>query len=141
MDLHDTPFGAPMPFTPEHKKANSPPAGDWYEIPYRCLVPREVEGMLVAGRCISSDREANGSLRAMPTCMFTGEAAGVAAALGLRRGVTPHELDGRLPVQNVVGGGRNAAGHGESKSEDALQHGEPPFWGFQAEAESRPVVR
>jgi len=79
----------------EWLKRNRVPEGDWYEIPYRCLVPRGVDNLLVAGRCISSDREAQGSLRIMPTCMAIGEAAGTAAAICVKRNVKPRELDGK----------------------------------------------
>ena len=65
-----------------------------YDIPYGCLVPLEVDNMLVAGRCISSTRPANGSLRLQPTCMNTGQAAGTAAALCAQRDITPRELAG-----------------------------------------------
>jgi hypothetical protein len=78
----------------EWKKNHCVPEGDWYEIPYRCLLPRGIENLLVSGRCISSDREANGSLRMMPTCMATGEAAGIAAAISVKRGTPPSSLDG-----------------------------------------------
>ncbi|MHB9036719.1 MAG: FAD-dependent oxidoreductase [Armatimonadota bacterium] len=61
----------------------TPPAGDWYEIPYRCLVPNGVEGVLVAGRCISSTQAGHGAIRIMPACAAMGEAAGVAAALSI----------------------------------------------------------
>jgi len=54
--------------------------GESHGIPYRCLTPRGLANVLVAGRCISSDREVNGSVRVMPVCLATGEAAGVAAA-------------------------------------------------------------
>lgn len=66
-----------------------------YEIPYRCLVPKGVEGLLVAGRPISADHVAHGSLRVMGTTMALGEAAGTAAALCHQRGVSPRQLDGR----------------------------------------------
>ncbi|HLA83645.1 MAG TPA: FAD-dependent oxidoreductase, partial [Thermoguttaceae bacterium] len=56
------------------------PCGEYYEIPYRCLAPREVEGLLVAGRCISGTHEAHASYRVMATCMAIGQAAGTAAA-------------------------------------------------------------
>jgi hypothetical protein len=55
--------------------------GRSYDIPYGCLIPRTLANVLVAGRCLSSTREANGSARVMGTCMATGQAAGVAAAL------------------------------------------------------------
>ncbi|MEW6360163.1 MAG: FAD-dependent oxidoreductase [Planctomycetota bacterium] len=96
MDLHDSPPGVSIPFSVEHIVANRPEYGDWYEIPYRCLVPKDVKGLLVAGRCISCDRPAQGSLRVMPTCMFTGEAAGIAGAMAAAEGFLPHEIDGRL---------------------------------------------
>jgi hypothetical protein len=55
--------------------------GHSYDIPYGCLIPRTLANVLVAGRCLSSTREANGSARVMGTCMATGQAAGTAAAL------------------------------------------------------------
>ncbi len=70
----------------------TPPEGDWYEIPYGCLVPAKKDGLLLAGRHISSDRDANGSLRIMPTCMALGQAAGVAAAICVAEGSQPREL-------------------------------------------------
>ena len=51
------------------------------DIPYGCLVPRGLDNVLVAGRCLSSTREANGSARVMGTCLATGQAAGLAAAM------------------------------------------------------------
>jgi hypothetical protein len=63
-----------------------------YEIPYRCLLPRRVEQLLVAGRCISSTHEANGAIRVMPPCYATGQAAGTAAALAAKSGRTPREV-------------------------------------------------
>ena len=66
--------------------------GDWYGVPYRCLVPLEVEGLLVAGRCLSATSDAAGAVRVMPPCMAMGEAAGVAAALAASRGTTPRAV-------------------------------------------------
>jgi len=68
----------------------------YYEIPYRCLLPRGVEKLLIAGRPISATHEAHASLRVMPICVGTGQAAGLAAALSLREGVTPRALDPAL---------------------------------------------
>lgn len=65
---------------------------DHYEIPYRCLVPRKVSNLLVAGRPISADHEGAASARVIPPCYATGQAAGTAAALALEQGVTPREL-------------------------------------------------
>jgi len=70
-----------------------PPAGDWYEIPYRCMVPEKVDGLLVAGRCVSSTFEGQSALRIIPTCRALGQAAGVAAAWAARHGLPPRKLD------------------------------------------------
>jgi len=64
-----------------------------YDIPYRVLLPRGVDNLLVAGRCISSDSQAHGSTRSMPCCMATGEAAGTAAALAVDAGATTSAVD------------------------------------------------
>ncbi|MGI5885463.1 MAG: FAD-dependent oxidoreductase [Candidatus Spyradocola sp.] len=60
------------------------PKGGYYEIPFRCLVPKRVENLLVAGRTISADHEAQSSLRVMPACTAMGQAAGLACARFLR---------------------------------------------------------
>lgn len=70
------------------------PDGDFYGISYRCLVPRGVENLLVAGRCISATSAAAASARVMPPAMATGQAAGVAAAMAVREAVAPRALDG-----------------------------------------------
>ncbi|NLY02598.1 MAG: FAD-dependent oxidoreductase [Rhodopirellula sp.] len=66
-----------------------------YEIPYRCLVPETVGGMLFAGRCISGTHEAHASYRVTGTCMAMGQAAGLAAAMAAAEGESPDKLDGR----------------------------------------------
>lgn len=55
--------------------------GEWYEIPYRCLLPKGFQNLLVAGRCISSTHEAQASYRIMPFCAEIGQAAGCAVAV------------------------------------------------------------
>ncbi len=55
--------------------------GEWYEIPYRSLLPKGMENLLVAGRCISSTHEAQASYRIMPYCAEIGQAAGCAVAV------------------------------------------------------------
>lgn len=77
-----------------------------YDIPFRCLVPKGVDGLLVAGRCVSSDYLACNSLRLIVLCLATGQAAGVAAALAARHGTAPRrvaigELTGSLARQGV----------------------------------------
>ncbi|HUS47787.1 MAG TPA: FAD-dependent oxidoreductase [Phycisphaerae bacterium] len=59
--------------------------GESYGIPYRCLRPRGLSNVLVAGRCVSTDRAMQASIRVMPGCYITGQAAGVAAALAAGR--------------------------------------------------------
>jgi glycine/D-amino acid oxidase-like deaminating enzyme len=68
------------------------PPGASYEIPYRCLVPQTVEGLLVAGRCISTTHEALASTRLTPTVMTLGQAAGTAAATCAARGLEPRNV-------------------------------------------------
>ena len=70
--------------------------GGAYAIPYRCLIPRGVAGLLVAGRCLSASHEAQASARVMAQCMAMGEAAGTASVLSLRNGVSPRGLDATL---------------------------------------------
>ncbi len=66
--------------------------GESYGVPYGCLVPKEVDGILVAGRSISSERFANGSVRVQAHIMAIGQAAGTAAALCAAKGWTPREV-------------------------------------------------
>jgi hypothetical protein len=67
-----------------------------YQIPYRCLVPKEIDNLFVSGRCISGTHEAHASYRVTGDCMAMGEAAGISSALCLRDGLSPRELDGKL---------------------------------------------
>jgi len=64
-----------------------------YEIPYRCLVPVNVDQILVAGRCISADHVAHGRTRNMPACMATGQAAGVAASIAVKSNALVRNLN------------------------------------------------
>ena len=66
--------------------------GATYGIPYRSLLPRKVEGLLVCGRCFSATHDAHASARSMATCMAMGQAAGTAAALSAAGGTTPRAL-------------------------------------------------
>jgi len=58
--------------------------GESHGIPLRCLIPRGLENVLVAGRSISCERPVQGSVRVMPVCLTMGEAAGMAAAMAAR---------------------------------------------------------
>lgn len=66
--------------------------GEWYEIPYRCLLPVGINNLLVAGRCISSTHEAQASYRIMPYCAELGQAAGAAVSLATQSGKTLREI-------------------------------------------------
>ena len=71
----------------------------YYEIPYRALVTNEIENLIVAGRCISGSFAAQASFRIQPTCMSMGEAAGIAAAWGLRNKVAANDIQwDKLPA-------------------------------------------
>lgn len=68
---------------------------DCYDIPYRCLVPQKVDGLLCAGRNISATHLALASVRVMGPAMCLGEAAGKAAALCVKDGVEPRAVNVR----------------------------------------------
>lgn len=67
--------------------------GTWYTIPYRSLLPRDIDNLLVAGRCISATHEAQASIRILPIVATLGQAAGVAAAVAHHAGVKPVKAD------------------------------------------------
>jgi hypothetical protein len=77
-------------------------AGDYFDIRYGCLVAAGVDNLLVAGRCLSAERTAQASLRIQQTCQSTGQAAGTAAALSLRAGTTPRELNPQTLVAQLL---------------------------------------
>lgn len=68
------------------------PDGMTYDIPYRTLLPQQVDGLLVAGRCFSATHDAHASCRSMAQTMAMGQAAGTAAALSVQCDTLPHEL-------------------------------------------------
>lgn len=75
--------------------------GESYGVPYRILTPKGMKNVLVAGRCVSTDRQMQSSIRVMPGCYITGQAAGVAAAMAAQagtdiRGIAIKDLQARL---------------------------------------------
>jgi hypothetical protein len=79
-----------------------PPGGNpFVYFPYRALVPRKVEGLLVAGRSFSSDAQANNMVNLIPHCIAMGQAAGTAAALANKQGISPRQVDYTL-LQNTL---------------------------------------
>lgn len=80
--------------------------GENYGIPYRILTPKESKNILVAGRCVSTDRIMQSSIRVMPGCYITGQAAGMAAAMAVEsgtdtRGINVRELQSRLKAMGA----------------------------------------
>lgn len=84
IDIHD-PTGTQLFYTPV-------PEGKSYGIPYRCLLPKNIDNLIVAGRCISATHEAQGSLRVMPPSFNIGQAAGTAAAIAVIDQVKAREV-------------------------------------------------
>ncbi|HMR83021.1 MAG TPA: FAD-dependent oxidoreductase [Niabella sp.] len=73
-----------------------------YQIPYRIMVPKTMDNLLIAGRCVCVDREALGSIRVGATCGAMGHAAGVAAALSAQSGTTVRDVDIKLVQQKLL---------------------------------------
>jgi hypothetical protein len=86
VDIHD-PIGAGGGASDAYETANI------YEIPYRSLVPRDRDGLLMAGRCVSATHEALGAIRVMPPAFAMGEAAGTAAGISAASGTAPRSID------------------------------------------------
>ena len=63
------------------------------DIPYRCMLPQVIDGLLVAGRCVSADKVVTGSIRMTAPCMAMGQAAGTAAAMAVKQEILPRDVD------------------------------------------------
>ena len=74
-------------------KYNMSPEKPCMHIPYRSLIPRKVDNLLAAGRCLSADLVANDLLAPIQFCVAMGQAAGTAAALSIRAGIVPRRVD------------------------------------------------
>ena len=64
-----------------------------YQIPFRCLLVKGGRNLMAVGRCLSSDQLALSSARVTTTCSMMGQAAGIAAAMGVERGCDPRGLN------------------------------------------------
>ncbi|MBP7402661.1 MAG: FAD-dependent oxidoreductase [Clostridia bacterium] len=71
----------------------TPKPGEVFSVPYRCLVPERTDNLLVAGRCMSADHEAESAIRQVYACMQGGQAAGTAAGIAVRAGTAPGDVD------------------------------------------------
>ncbi|MFL6566232.1 MAG: FAD-dependent oxidoreductase [Burkholderiales bacterium] len=78
------------------------PAGEAYDIPLRCLLPKNTDRVIVAGRCISGSHEAHSSYRVMPIVMATGQAAGICAALAAHAGSRPRDVPVRAVQRELL---------------------------------------
>ncbi|MBR2860764.1 MAG: FAD-dependent oxidoreductase [Clostridia bacterium] len=90
-----------------YQKSRYPKELETFSVPYRALVPKAVDGLLVAGRCISCDEISFGAVRLMVGCALTGQAAGTAAALSVKEGVAPRKLDINLLREKLSRDGVN----------------------------------
>lgn len=70
--------------------------GEFYEIPFRSLITKEISNLLVVGRCISADFPAQAAVRIQPTCMSMGESAGIAAVFALKNNILANAIDWAL---------------------------------------------
>lgn len=97
IDIHD-PSG-------RQKAVGGELKGDCYYIPYRCLLPKNTNNLLVCGRCISVDHVAHASTRIQGTCMLTGQAVGTAASLALKSSVSPNTVKIKELRQELIDDG------------------------------------
>lgn len=108
VDIHD----------PDGQGAIMMTTGAGYGIPFRCLVPKGLDGILVAGRCASVDHIAFGSTRNQPACATMGEAAGVAAAVAAKQGKSVRQIAVK-DVQQVLAGRGVELGSAETVTRSA----------------------
>jgi hypothetical protein len=98
-------------------------------IPYRCLVPRKVDGLLVACRAFSSSDTINETFNIIPHCLCYGQAAGTAAALAVKAGVQPRKVDYKSLQKSLIKQGVNIpAEGGEMKAPSAKNRGKKDYY-------------
>jgi hypothetical protein len=73
-----------------------PTTGRYFQVPFGCLVPRSVENLLVAGRCIAGDKISHCAMRNMMACTVTGQGAGAAAAVSTKESTPTSKVDVKL---------------------------------------------
>lgn len=104
-DVHKETKGS---YFDDKDKSNKTVEGLWienddaYDLPYRCLIPKTLNGLIVIGRCISVSHIAHGSTRLMPLAMAEGQAAGIAAKLAIDSNVDVREVDIRKLQKRLI---------------------------------------
>ena len=83
----------------------TPINGSYYGVPYRSLIPLGIDGLLLAGRCISADSTAAGAIRVMPPCMAMGQAAGTAAAMAAKQNIPVRDVEISLLQEQLKNNG------------------------------------
>ena len=94
--MHSTDPGSGKSYSQANRTRTQP-----YDIPLRALIARDVDGLLLAGRCISGDFLAHSSYRVTGNAVVTGEAAGIAAALSTQHDRLPHDLPWQAVVERL----------------------------------------
>ena len=97
MDIHDNNGRQDLFIAPENSQ--------FYQIPYRCMIPKGIDNLLVAGRPVCATHRAAAAVRVMPTCFAMGEAAGIAATISLEQQLSFLQIDaGQLRSRLKVAG-------------------------------------
>jgi hypothetical protein len=78
-----------------------PTTGRYFHIPYRIILPKKIENLLVAGRCVAGDKMSHAATRQMVCCITTGQGAGVAAAISIKQNTTCRDVNIK-EVQKVL---------------------------------------
>ncbi|MBE6705444.1 MAG: FAD-dependent oxidoreductase [Ruminococcaceae bacterium] len=73
-----------------------------YTVPYRCLIPEKIDGLILAGRCISGTHKAHSNYRVMPICVGMGEGAGYAASISVKKNILPREVNVKEIQQYII---------------------------------------
>jgi succinate dehydrogenase/fumarate reductase flavoprotein subunit len=88
-----------------------------HDVPYRAIIPEKLEGLLVAGRCISATHVAASAGKSMGNCVATGHAAGFAAAMSVKKRCLPRELNVKQLQDALRKDGVDLTRGGESQEE------------------------
>ncbi len=103
--IHQTRFEDSIGLFPVHADGLGtiivPDTEDYFEVPYRMLIPEKIENLLVAGRCVSGTRAAVATTREMNFCSITGQGAGAAAAVSIRDNLCPRQISAEK-IQKIL---------------------------------------